>query len=307
MSRRLKALLSLACLMLVGFAIGPVGGLHPPAAQAGRVLNDALVTQPFSHYIWQEVLTRYANAEGAVDFTTLRAFPKRLNQYLAQLEAASPENKPAAFPTVNDRLAYWLNAYNALSLRLILDAYPVQSLADVPNFETNTRYVLGGKHYALADIKNQLAHSGSDMFRLLFGLTHYTLDTPLIPRTAFDGATLDQQLDASISRTLQDPAMVQYDVHSFLSADCPGVTLGSFFKAAEPLLQLPQPGEEDQDPTLTPPLSVWEQLHQSKGYDWAKRLQKYAPPEVYAGLGKPCAHHIQFQPPSPMLRQAGTI
>ena len=103
------------CLLLVVFVF-----LLALPAHAGQVLNDSFVAKPLSHHLWQEVLSQHVTTEGEVDFTGLRAHPRRLNQYLDQLARFSPDSHPDYFPSYHAKLAYWLNAHNAIALRLIL-------------------------------------------------------------------------------------------------------------------------------------------------------------------------------------------
>lgn len=176
---------------------------------AGKVLNDTLVTAPFSHHIWQEVLSESVDGEGGVNFNGLRAYPKRLNQYLKQLEKSSPASNPEVFPDRNSALAYWLNAHNALALRLVLDRYPVKTLREIPNYRTDTRYRFGGKPYSLAQIETLVAQEFYARPQAFFALTDLSLSDPPLQNQAYRPDTLNQQLKGQMVTLAQLPRYVE--------------------------------------------------------------------------------------------------
>jgi len=265
-------------------------------ANAGRVLNDALATRPFSHHIWQDVLIQHVSPDGSVDFAALAAAPKRLNQYMSQLESASPENHPEDFPTPHDALAYWINAHNAIALRLILDRYPAQSLADIPGFSGNTRYKLGGKPYSLVMIREKLAIAGRDNPHVLFSLVDYTQETPPIARHVYEGDKLTKQLAQIVQAAVANPTLVAYDP---AGSSCLGVTISPFFRHYEALL-FARPGWEAEDRDI---ITEESEDEPPTIQNWIDVFRPAAPPGVYADLGTSCAHPVRFMPENPLFRQ----
>ena len=85
-----------------------------------------LQAQP-SHAGFDALLKQYVSAEGLVDYRGLKADAPRLHTYLKKLAARPPQ---ATWPAA-ERLAYWLNAYNAFTLQLVLEHYPIKSIKDI--------------------------------------------------------------------------------------------------------------------------------------------------------------------------------
>ena len=79
---------------------------------------------PFSHDLLDSLLAERVDDRGRVDYPGLARDPRRLDRYLHQLAACSPERCPERFPSDADALAYWINAYNAFVLRGVLDDFP---------------------------------------------------------------------------------------------------------------------------------------------------------------------------------------
>ena len=98
--------------------------------------------QQFSHSAWDRILKQYVTEAGRVDYAALRANRAEFDAYIAQISARSPESHPQEFiarkagdgkpyPSREAQLAYWINAYNALTIRGILDNWPTKSVRDL--------------------------------------------------------------------------------------------------------------------------------------------------------------------------------
>ncbi len=82
----------------------------------------------FGYADWSELLAAVVTAGGKVDYEVLRERRASLAAFVGRLGEASPESDPARFPTLASRLAYWINAYNAVTIRGILREYPTTSI-----------------------------------------------------------------------------------------------------------------------------------------------------------------------------------
>lgn len=270
-------------------------------AEASKLLNDSLVTRPFRHHIWQAVLTQNVNAQGEVDFGRLRAYPRRLNEYLDQLAASSPENDPGNFPTANDRLAYWINAHNALAMRIIVDHYPLSSTAQISNLETNAYYRLGGKPYSLKKIRQKLSLQARQDPRLMFTLTDYSLSAPAILPDAYEGSTLKAQEKQAVSHNLGNPQIVQ------AQAGNDGVTLklSPIFQSYERgLFARTVASVEDHDSLNDAGAQEAGIVPVSYTPDrWTETLRPLMPPATYAKMGRSGGQGVEFMPHNPTLRQ----
>ncbi|HEY9686136.1 MAG TPA: DUF547 domain-containing protein [Coleofasciculaceae cyanobacterium] len=271
---------------------------QPMNARAGKVLNDGLATKPFGHHIWQEIITQNLGATGEMNLINLRAHPERLNQYLGQLKAVSPESHPDYFPTADDRLAYWINAHNALALRLILNRYPAETLADEQVFQNETRYHMGQRPVSLAWIKQKVAEAHPRYPMVVLTLTDYTLSSPPLNSQAYQGATLRKQVAVFAQNTLQEGRLIQFDRSR---TDCIGIKLSPIFRHYG---LAPEAGEaEDQDRMADP----FEADSPSPAKTWADIIQPFAPPDIAANLGHQCTHSVEFLPPTTNLRQVQAL
>jgi len=209
----------LALALLALLAAGCARTIHP----LQRPNRSAEPPARFSHEALDRVLRRFVDDQGLVDYAGLAASPFVLGTYLGQLAAWSPASHPALFPREADRLAYWLNAYNAVALRLVLEHHPIGSVMDVETawwtplapagagFFYGQRFPLGGRSTSLHGLENRIVRRGFPDPRTHFALNCASLGCPVLPREAFDPARLEAQLARETRAFLAAPLNFRVD------------------------------------------------------------------------------------------------
>jgi hypothetical protein len=138
---------------------------------------------------YQAVLDRYL-AGGAVDYAALHA-AKAMDPIVASLAVATvPEDPKAA-------TAFWINGYNALTLDLVADSWPIASIRELDGgkvWDART-FVVAGKATTLNQIENDRLRPLGDP-RIHAALNCASRGCPPLTATAFEGSKLDLQLDA---------------------------------------------------------------------------------------------------------------
>lgn len=157
--------------------------------------------EAFSHQDWTAVLERFVDERGQVDYAGLARDRGALDRYLARLAAASPDSRPALFPTREDQLAYWINAYNAVVVQGVLDRG-----VETPSvwgdgwfgigFFTVERADLGGVRRSLEELEDDIVRGRFRDPRVHAALNCASIGCPRLPRRAFEGTTLQSDLDA---------------------------------------------------------------------------------------------------------------
>lgn len=163
---------------------------------------------------WATVLKNVVTPDGFVRYDVLRqnrdGTRDTLFRYVGKLSAASPENRPELFPTQADRLAYWINAYNAICLyRVVQRGYPGNMLASVPPGAIYfTDYTsVGGETYSLDRLEKTHVLSAGDP-RVHCALNCASYSCPPLRSEPYAGAKLEQQLDDQTKNYLKDPRAV---------------------------------------------------------------------------------------------------
>jgi hypothetical protein len=192
-----------------------VPGLAAVAALALALFLDgrlpAPVPRPAADYSPALLLEALAQVDslGRVDFDALKARPQALRAYVASLASVSPRTQPERFPTPEDSVAYWLNAYHALVLQQLVDAWPVASPDEV-SFFTRRAWPIGGQRLSLAAIERRYLAQAMDA-RVHLARFDGSAGGPLLDGAPFDGATLDAQLNDAARRFLRRPENVALD------------------------------------------------------------------------------------------------
>ncbi len=221
MTRRTKRALAGVGLALV--AVACALGL------SGRMLQtfaapDAPVTE-ISHQEYQALLHTYVSDDGKVDYERWKDSAtdvRRLDAYLSILTHATPETRPELFPAQPDRLAFWMNLYNALVLREILRRWPLASVTDVKinagsylstgkGFFYDVEFQIGGQKMNLYDVENKIIRAQFNDARIHFAINCGSASCPLLRKDAFDAAGLSRQLEEASTQFVNDGKSVGVD------------------------------------------------------------------------------------------------
>jgi len=167
-----------------------------------------------SHAAYTEVLRGHV-ADGLVDYAALRSDPA-LGSYLARLASVEPAEL-AAWPEA-DQIAFWINAYNAFTLRLILDHYPVKSIRSIgflPGSAFRKDFIrlraAGPDPVSLDFIEHGTLRKRFHEPRAHFALVCASLSCPPLRSEAYRGADLDRQLEEATRAFLSDGRKNRYD------------------------------------------------------------------------------------------------
>ena len=154
----------------------------------------------FDHGVWDGILARRVDADGHVAYRDLAAHDlAALDAYLAALAAADPAGWPRA-----EQFAFWVNAYNALIVRAVLDGHSAESLFARLRLFSHYRRPVAGKPRTPDEIEKEILHAFGDP-RIHVALICASSSCPKLRRRAWVAATLDADLDAEVRRFLADP------------------------------------------------------------------------------------------------------
>jgi len=159
-------------------------------------MGTALSQNIHQHQQWQDLLQTYVNTNGDVDYKNLKKNERKLDTYLDLIS----KNPPQDSWTKNQKKAYLINAYNAFTVKLILDHYPVESIKDIGGFFSSpftTEFAkIDGKLYSLDDIEKGMLLKMGDP-RVHFAVNCASESCPKLLNEAYVASKLDKQLDAS--------------------------------------------------------------------------------------------------------------
>lgn len=152
----------------------------------------------FDHSAWDRLLKKRVNAIGEVDYAAIAKDRADLDHYTARLAEASPKSQPRLFSNRRHELAYWMNAYNALTTKGVVDGWPVKSVRDLGllwGFFRKNQFSVGGQTVSLNYIEHDVIRPRYQDPRIHFAIVCASLSCPRLDREAFRAETLDAHLD----------------------------------------------------------------------------------------------------------------
>jgi hypothetical protein len=144
------------------------------------------------HAEWDFILKKYVH-EGKVDYNKIISMPadlKRLNDYLMVLG-----NTEVSLLTRDEQLAFWINAYNAFTVKLILNHYPLKSIKDIKNPWKQKLWYAGNEKLSLDDIEHIKLRNEFKEPRIHFAIVCASIGCPELYPEAFQKDNIEQLLN----------------------------------------------------------------------------------------------------------------
>ena len=197
------------------------GFLKPPLAFAAG----------FSYDGYAKTLSAHVDGQGIVNYAVLKADRKGLDAFVSSLAALDPE----VFGKWSDKekIAFWINAYNALTLRVIIDNYPIKasffsalrfpqnSIRQIKGVWDEIQFPVMGRNMTLDNIEHDTLRSKFDEPWIHVALVCAALGCPPLRNEPYISAKLESQLDDQARRFFKDPDKFRVDReegHVYLSS-----------------------------------------------------------------------------------------
>jgi hypothetical protein len=150
------------------------------------------------HREWSALLGRFVR-DGRVEYGTMLRVRRLVEVYLGRLAQQDPDG----FADADEQLAFFLNAYNTIAIHQVLLHYPIDSLRDVAGAHGRS-YPIGRRNLSLLVLEAGILRAFGDP-RIHAAITPAALGAPALQPRAFEGATLQQQLEDALHELLADP------------------------------------------------------------------------------------------------------
>ena len=156
--------------------------------------------EDFNHSPWNDLLQKHVSKKGNVDYKGFKNSRKELLNYISELGKFTPKDDWNR----EDKLAYWINAYNAMTIDLILRHYPIKSIKDINNPWEQRFWKLGEKWYNLNDIEHRILRKMNEP-RIHFAIVCASISCPKLQNEAYNALSLEEQLTNITKDFLNDP------------------------------------------------------------------------------------------------------
>ncbi|HIP36272.1 MAG TPA: DUF547 domain-containing protein [Crocinitomix sp.] len=144
------------------------------------------------HSLWDELLKQYVTSAGRVDYKNFKINKNTVSAYLKELKA----HTPGTDWTKNEKMAYYINMYNAYTVQFIISKYPVKSPKDVSYSGKDIWHLklveLGNKKLTLTMVEDILRGYGDP--RIHFAINCGAVSCPKLLNRAYKAETLNKDL-----------------------------------------------------------------------------------------------------------------
>ncbi|HEY5626979.1 MAG TPA: DUF547 domain-containing protein [Nitrospira sp.] len=191
---------------VVGIVIGALLMVCAACAQIPTTFEPShpLSAETISSDDFEQVLQDHVRA-GWVDYPAL-GNDQRFDRYLALLDRIDPNQLSPA-----DRLAFWINAYNAFAIEGILDGLTPKPYLGWYRYFKSREYRIGGRRLTLSDLEHGILRAQFHEPRIHMAIVCASRSCPALRTSLYRGVQIDKQLDEAASAFINDPSRNRFD------------------------------------------------------------------------------------------------
>ena len=156
--------------------------------------------EKFDHDLWDQALLLNISSDGLVNYEGFMRDSSLLYAYFRQLS----KNPPQKNWSREKQMAYWINAYNAYTIKLIIDSYPLESIKDLKAPWDKKFFKINQEWFSLNDLEHKILRKFKDP-RIHFAINCASLSCPVVWHRAYTEDNLNQTLDRQASSFINDP------------------------------------------------------------------------------------------------------
>ncbi len=151
--------------------------------------NKKIVFEKPNHTLWNTLSKKYINSKGDVNYKAFKKDETQLDTYLRDLA----RNSPKADWSKNEKLAYYINLYNAGTVKLILDNYPIKSIKDISKPWDKKWLQIADKTYSLGQIEHEILRKMNEP-RIHFAINCASFSCPKLSNEAYTASNTQAKL-----------------------------------------------------------------------------------------------------------------
>ncbi|WP_411893389.1 DUF547 domain-containing protein [Winogradskyella sp. A2] len=177
----------------------------PPPPEPPKLIA---VKDQFDHARWHKILQKHVSENGKVDYLGIKN-SMDLDVYIDMITHTMPNDTW----TKSEKLAYWINAYNALTIDLILRNYPIKSIKDIKDPWGQRFWQFGDKWLNLNYIEHNILRK-MDEPRIHFAIVCASDSCPKLLNEAYTASDSESQLTKATKDFLNDKSKNEINSNS---------------------------------------------------------------------------------------------
>ncbi len=157
-----------------------------------------------SHSVWDRILILNASKEGKVNYEGVILDSSLFYQYFRSLSDTPPTDRWSR----EEKLAYWINVYNAVAMKMIIDNYPVNTINDIHDPWKYKFFRIKDKRYSLDEIEHDILRKFNEP-RIHFLINCASNSSPNLWNMAYTRDNINEALEKRTIEFINDPAKNQ--------------------------------------------------------------------------------------------------
>lgn len=155
--------------------------------------------------IFNTLLSTHVDTNGNVDYKSFKKDEAKLDTYLTYLAKTNPKKNWSAAKTK----AFWVNAYNGYTIKIILENYPIKSILKIKKKGKDAWNIpfaiIGGKTYTLNHIEHEILRKNYNDPKIHVGVNCASGSCPQIANFAFTEANYEAKTEELMKKFINDP------------------------------------------------------------------------------------------------------
>jgi hypothetical protein len=178
------------------FSAAGISSQGQPVKKAQQPLQSSIAGSAINldHSQWDDLLKKHVDKDGLVNYKGFLEDRVALDSYLQMLSAQQPNEQWS----VQELLAYYINLYNAYTVDLIVDNYPVKSIKNINGPWTRGIVPIGKNNLSLGGIENGVLRKMNEP-RIHFAINCASISCPILLNEAYTAAKINEQLDKAVA------------------------------------------------------------------------------------------------------------
>jgi len=183
----------------------PIISVKPSTKSKIAIPKKEQITKKSTNTNWEILLKKHVDSKGNVNYKGFKNDETDLQSYLDYLA----KNKPSNINSKNEKLAYYINLYNAATVKLILDNYPINSIKDIKSPWDKKIVKIGEELVSLGYIEHKILRKMNEP-RIHFAINCASYSCPQLMNTIFTASKMEQQLEEATKIFINDTTRNQF-------------------------------------------------------------------------------------------------
>jgi len=179
--------------------------------EKNNLRKERVIDSKVDYSIWEMMLKVYIDDKGNVDYAKFKKNEKIFNNFLSELTNTRIDNSWID----SEKISFWINVYNAYTIKLILDNYPVKSIKEIKKPWTKKFFMVNGEYLSLGDVEHQILRKQFNEPRIHFAINCASKSCPRIVQIPYTAKNLDKLLERQTKEYINDPTLNNVNYNSY--------------------------------------------------------------------------------------------